>query len=158
MVDRIRYTSILGNTLIVEINLAVSINGYVLKQSISLDCVVDVGLGILVQVDNLSVASTFKIEYAVVIPTVLVITDQQTLRICRQSGLTGSGQTKEDSGVLTVHIGVCGAVHGSDALQRQVVVHHGEHTLLHLSAVPCVNDNLLTACDVECYTCLRVKA
>ena len=56
MVDRIRYTSILGNTLIVEINLAVSINGYVLKQSISLDCVVDVGLGILVQVDNLSVA------------------------------------------------------------------------------------------------------
>ena len=80
MVDRIRYTSILGNALIVEINLAVSINGYVLKQSISLDCVVDVGFGILVQVDNLSVASTFEVEYAVVIPTVLVITDQQTLR------------------------------------------------------------------------------
>ena len=157
MVDRIRYTSILGNALIVEINLAVSINGYVLKQSISLDCVVDVGLGILVQVDNLSVASTFEVEYAVVIPAVLVITDQQTLRIGRQGCLTGSGQTEEDCGVLTVHIGVCGAVHGSNALQRQVVVHHGEHTLLHLSAVPCVNNNLLTAGDIKCYTSLGVQ-
>ena len=82
MVDRIRYTSILGNGLIVEINLAVSINGYVLKQRISLDCVVDVGLGILVQVDNLSVASTFEVEYAIVIPTMLIITDKESLRIC----------------------------------------------------------------------------
>ena len=157
MVDRIRYTSILGNGLIVEINLAVSINGYVLKQRISLDCVVDVGLGILVQVDNLSVASTFEVEYAVVIPTVLVITDQQTLRIGRQSGLTGSGQTEEDSGVLTVHIGVCGAVHGSDTLQRQEVVHHGEHTLLHFSAVPCIHNNLLTAGNIESYTSLGIQ-
>ena len=107
MVDRIRYTSILGNALIVEINLAVSINSYVLKQSISLDCIVDIGLGILIQVDNLSVAATFEVEYAVVIPAMLVITDQQTLRIGRQGGLTGSGQTEEDSGILTVHIGVC---------------------------------------------------
>ena len=78
--------------------------------------VVDVGLGILVQVDNLSVASAFKVEYAIVIPAVLIITDQQTLRICRQSGLTCTGQTEEDCGVLTVHICICGAVHGSDAL------------------------------------------
>ena len=97
MVDRIRYTSILGNGLIVEINLAVSINGYVLKQRISLDCVVDVGLGILVQVDNLSVASTFEVEYAVVIPAVLVITDQETFRVCGKSCFTCSGKSEEDS-------------------------------------------------------------
>ena len=29
--------------------------------------------------------------------------------------------------------------------------------ILHLSAVPCVDDNLLTACDVEYYCCLRVQ-
>jgi len=40
-------------------------------------------------------------------------------------------------------------VHGGDALQRQVVVHHGEHTLLHLAAVPGVDDDLLTGGDVE---------
>ena len=68
-----------------------------------------------------------------------------------------SGQTEEDCSVLTVHIGVCGAVHGSNALQRQVVVHHGEHTLLHLSAVPCVNNNLLAAGDIKCYTSLGVQ-
>ena len=49
-------------------------------------------------------------------------------------------------------------MHRSDALQRQVVVHHGEHTLLHLSTVPCVNDYLLMACDVEYYSCLRIEA
>jgi hypothetical protein len=31
----------------------------------------------------------------------------------------------------------------------QVVVHHGEHALLHLAAVPGVDDDLLAAGDVE---------
>ena len=48
-------------------------------------------------------------------------------------------------------------MHRSDALQREVVVHHREHTLLHLTTVPCVDDNLLAACCVECYTSLRVE-
>ncbi len=39
--------------------------------------------------------------------------------------------------------------HGGDALQREVVVHHGEHTLLHLTTVPGVQDNLLAGSDVE---------
>ena len=33
-----------------------------------------------------------------------------------------------------------------------------EHTLLHLSAVPCVRDHLLAACDVEHNCCLRSQA
>ena len=40
-------------------------------------------------------------------------------------------------------------MHGGDALQGQVVVHHGEHALLHLAAVPGVEDDLLTGGDVE---------
>ena len=88
----------------------------------------------------------------------LVITDQKTLRICGKCCLTCSGKTEEDCCVLSVKVCVCRAVHGSDALQRQIVVHHGEHTFLHLSAVPCINDNLLTACNVEHYSCLRVKS
>ena len=156
MIDRIRYTGILGNALICEINLTSFIYGYVLKKSISLDCVVDIRLRILVKVDNLSVASTFEVEYAVVIPTMLVITNQETLRICGKCCLTCSGKTKEDCGVLTVLICICGAVHRSNTLKRKVIVHHGEHTLLHFSAVPCVDDYLLTAGNVECYTCFRV--
>ena len=34
------------------------------------------------QVDNLSIASTLEVEYAVVIPAVLIITDEETLWIC----------------------------------------------------------------------------
>ena len=61
-------------------------------------------------------------------------------------GMTGTTYNfKADRCVFTVHICVCGAVHGSDALQRQIVVHHGEHTFFHFSAVPCIDDNLLTA-------------
>ena len=40
-------------------------------------------------------------------------------------------------------------MHRGDALEREVVVHHGEHTLLHLTAVPGVQDDLLTGGDVE---------
>ena len=87
----------------------------------------------------------------------LVITDKLTLRVCREGGLTCTRETEEDSGVLTVHVAVCRAVHGSDALQRQIVVHHWEHTLLHLTAIPCVDDYLLAACGVEGYASLWVK-
>ena len=34
-------------------------------------------------------------------------------------------------------------VHGSDAFKWEIVVHHREHTFLHLSTVPCIDDNLL---------------
>ena len=49
-------------------------------------------------------------------------------------------------------------MHGSNALQRQEVVHHGEHTLLHLAAVPGVDDDLLLAGDVEQHSSLGVQA
>ena len=157
MVDRVGNTGVLGNALVSKIDLSVCVQSNVLKKSISLDCIVDIRLRFLVEVDNLCIAAALEVEYAVVIPAVLVITDQETLRVCGKSGLTCSGKSEEDCGVLTVHICVCRAVHSSDALQWQIVVHHGEHTLLHLSAVPGVDDNLLAACDVE-YNCgLRIQ-
>ena len=102
MVDRVRYTGVLGYALISEIDLAFCIRVTFSSRAFRLDCIVDIRLGLLVQVDNLCVAAAFEVEYAVVIPAVLVITDQQTLRVCGQGGLTGSGKTEEDSGVLTV--------------------------------------------------------
>jgi len=80
---------------------------------------------------------------------VLVVADQQALRIRGEGGLASAGQAEEDGGVLAVEIGVGGAVHGGDALERQIVVHHGEHALFHLAAVPGVEDDLLTAGNVE---------
>ena len=71
MVDRVGYTGVLGNALVSEIALSVLIQGNVLKQSVSLDRVVDIRFGFLVKVDNLGVASALKVEDAAVIPAVL---------------------------------------------------------------------------------------
>ena len=40
------------------------------------------------------------------------------------------------------------------SLQWQEVVHHREHTLLHLTTIPCVDDNLLLRSYVEYNGCL----
>ena len=84
VVNRIRYTCIFCYTLISEINFSFCIKSYVLKKSVTSDCVVDIWFRFFVKVDNLSVASTFKVEYSVVIPAVFVITDEETLRVCRK--------------------------------------------------------------------------
>ena len=49
-------------------------------------------------------------------------------------------------------------MHRCDTAERVKVVHHREHTLLHLTAVPRVDDHLLSARQVEDYSRLRVEA
>ena len=149
MIDRIGNTGVLGNTLVRKINLSVFIYGYVLQKGVSPDRVVDIRLGILVQVDNLCVASALVVKHAVVIPAVLVVSDQKTLRIGRKGCLSGTGQPEEHSGVLSVQVCVGRAVHGCNTLQRHKVVHHGEHTFFHFSAVPGVDDYLLFRRHIE---------
>ena len=141
-----------------EVDLAVFVQRDVLQQGVALDGVVDIGLGILVQVDDLGIAAALKVEDAVIVPAVLVVADQQALRIGGKGGLAGAGQTEEQGGVLAVHVGVGRAVHRSHALERQVVVHHREHALLHLAAVPGVQDDLLAVGEVEDDGRLRVEA
>ena len=67
---------------------------------------VDIRLGVLIQVDDLCVAAALEVEDAVVVPAVLVIADEQTLRVGGQGGLAGAGQTEEDGSVLALLIGV----------------------------------------------------
>ena len=102
MIDRIRNTSVLCYALIIEINLTIFVKCNILKKSISLDSIVDVRLWLFVKVDNLSVTSTFKVEYTLVIPAVLIITDKKSLRVCRKCCLTCSWKTEEDCCILTV--------------------------------------------------------
>ena len=75
MIDRVRNTSILCYALISEVNLSVLVKSNVLKKSITLNSIVYIRLRLSVKVDNLSVATTFKVKYTVVIPAVFVITD-----------------------------------------------------------------------------------
>ena len=158
MINRIRYTCIFCYALICKINLSVLIKSNIFKKRISLDRIVDIRLGLFIQVDYLGIASTFKIEDAVVIPAMLIVSNQKTFWICRKCCFSGSGKSEEDCCIFTVHISVCRTVHGSNPLQRKVIVHHGEHTLLHFSAVPCIDNNLLTTCDIEHNSCLGIQS
>ena len=81
VVDRVRYTCVLSYALVSEVDLAVLVNSYVLEESVATDCLVDIWLRYWVEVDNLCVAATLVVEYALVIPTVLVVTDEETLRV-----------------------------------------------------------------------------
>ncbi len=77
VIDRVRYTGVLGYALVSEIKLAVIVNRYVLKKSVSPDCAVNIRLCLCVKVNNLRVAAAFVVEDAIVVPAVLVIADQQ---------------------------------------------------------------------------------
>ena len=111
VLDGIGNTGVLGNALVVEVDNAVFFYGYVLEKRVSLDSVVDVGLALLVKTDNLSIAAALKVEYAVVVPAVLVVADKQTLGVGGKGGLACTRKSEEDSCVLAFHVGVCGAVH-----------------------------------------------
>ena len=116
MFNGVGYTGVLGYALVIEIDLALCIQSNIFKQSITADGIVDIWLRLLIQVDYLCVAAAFEVEYSVVIPAVLIITNQQSLWICGQSGLSSAGQAKEDSGIFTIHISICGTVHCGNAL------------------------------------------
>ena len=57
-VDGVAYAGILGNALVGEVDFAFGVDGNVLKQSVATDSVVDVGLALLVEVDNLCLLYT----------------------------------------------------------------------------------------------------
>ena len=149
MIDRIGNTGVFGYALVCEIDFSVFIQSDVFQKRVSLYRVVNVGFGILIEVDNLCIATAFEIEYAVIVPTVFVVADKKSLGIGGKSRFARSRKTEEYSGVLTVEIGVRRAMHRSDALQRKVIVHHREHTFLHFAAIPGVDDNLFSARNVE---------
>ncbi len=89
-VDGVGNTCILGNALVGEVDCAFFVNGNIFQKRVATDCVVDVGFAIFVEVDNLGIAATFEVEHAVVIPTVFVVTDEETFGVGRQGGLTCS--------------------------------------------------------------------
>ncbi len=142
VVDRVRHAGVFGHRLVGEVDRAVLAHRHVFEQRIAFDGVPDVGFALLVEVDDFGIAAAFEIEDAFVVPSVLVVADEQTFRIGRERRLTGTRQTEEDGGVLAFEVGVGRAVHRSHALERQQVVHVGEHALLHFAAIPRIDDDL----------------
>jgi hypothetical protein len=77
VVDWIGHTAVLSLLGIEEIHfLGHGIDGHVLEESIALDGSVDVWLSLLRKIDGLGVASSFKVEDPLVVPPMLVVTDE----------------------------------------------------------------------------------
>ncbi len=91
-------------------------------------------LGFLAELDALGVAAALEIEDAVRTPAVLVVADQDAVRVGGQRGLAGAGEAEEQR-ALAVLADVGRAVHRHDVLRRQIEVERGEHRLLHLAGI-----------------------
>ena len=149
VIDRIRNARILCDRLVREIDATCEIDRNVFKERIAADRLIDVRLCLGIEVDDLCIAAALVVEDALVIPAVLIIADEEALVIGRKRSLARAGKSEEQRRVLPLLVRVRRAVHGGDALERKVVVHHREHALLHLAAVPRVDNDLLTAREVE---------
>ena len=158
MLDRIGNPGVFRHGLVRKVDPALFVQRDILEERISADRPVDIRLGLLVEVYDLRIAAALKVKDALVVPAVLIISDQKTLRIRGEGRLARPGETEEDRSMLSVQVRVRGAVHGCDALQRQVVVHHAEDALLHFPAVPGIDDDLLPARDIEKDRGLGVQA
>ena len=113
MVDRVRNTSILRYALIAKVNLSVGVYGYILEQSITTNRIVNVGFALLAQVNYLGVATSFVVENAIIVPTVLVVANELTLGIGRERCLTRAREAEKDSRLFAILTCIGRAVHRS---------------------------------------------
>ena len=64
-----------------------------------------------------------------------VVADEVAVRVGRECGFAGAGETEQHGRALAALFGSSGAVHGKLALFRHEVVHDGEHAFFHLACV-----------------------
>ena len=113
MVDRVRNTSILRYAFIAKVDLSVGIYGYILEQGITTNRIVNVGFALLAQVNYLGIATTFVVENAIIVPAVLVVSNELALGIGRERCLTRTRETEKDSRLFAILTCIGRTVHRS---------------------------------------------
>ena len=96
--------------------------------------VVDFGFFLFFEVDELCVAAVFEVRDAVVIPAVLVITDEFSFGVCRKCRFASAAESQHEC-AFAVSTFVCAAVKRKNAAFRKVVVHNCEHKFFAASEV-----------------------
>ena len=93
--------------------------------------------------------ASLNVKDTTVSPAVLVVTNQSTLGVGRQSGLAGSRQTEENGNITGLTL-VGRRVESQDVvLDGHFVEQNGEDTLLHLTSVLSTQDNHLLLGKVD---------
>ena len=101
------------------------------------------------QVDRLGVAAPLDVEDARVGPAVLVVADEQALRVGRERRLARAGEPEEHRGAARRPVRRRRAVHRQHAPLRHQVVHDREDALLHLAGVLGPQDHDLAVLDAQ---------
>mmetsp|Transcript_8236 Transcript_8236/g.13091 ORF Transcript_8236/g.13091 Transcript_8236/m.13091 type:complete len:208 (+) Transcript_8236:540-1163(+) len=116
VIKRVGHTAILGLGGVSKVRpVGLWVNRVVLQQGIRADRTEDLRLILLLQVNSLGIAATLKVEDAIIVPSMLIVTKQVAARVSRQGGLASARQTKEKSSIASRAL-VGRAVHGHDAL------------------------------------------
>ncbi len=136
-VERVARARVLGQAAVVEVRLArLVVEDDVLEHGAeAIRRLPDLRLGLGGETDGLGVAAALEVEDALLRPAVLVVTQQDAVRIGRQRRLAGAREAEEHSRVGQVRADVGRAVHRHDVLRRQHVVEEREHALLGLARV-----------------------
>ena len=109
--DRVRATSVLRNGDVLVVGFARDgVVDDVLEDATEANGVVDLGLLLARETDTLGVTATLDVEDTVVGPDVLVVTDEQTLRVCAQRRLTRSREAEEERDIALLLADVRGRV------------------------------------------------
>lgn len=124
-----------------EVNVVVFIMDDVFENSSIVKGIVDVGLGFFGEVDGFGVAATFDVEDSGVGPDVFVISDEFTIRVCREGCFSGAGEAEEDGGAVSLGVSDGGAVHGKVPFHGHQIVHESEDAFFHFSGVFGAEDN-----------------
>jgi hypothetical protein len=145
VLDGVSTTGVLSKSDIVVVDLTgLRVEDNVLKDRSEADGVVNVGLLLGGETNALGVTSSLDVEDTGVGPAVLVVSDQGTVGVGREGGLSGSRQSEEESNISVLSL-VGRGVEGQDVvLDGHLVEENSEDTLLHLSGVlGSENDHLL---------------
>ena len=82
MIDRIRDTRVFGLGGVVVVDFArLGVEDHVFQQRVALDGAEYVGFVLCRKVDALGVAASFEVEYAFLVPAVLVVADKGAVRV-----------------------------------------------------------------------------
>jgi len=120
----------------------------VLEQSTEFYGIKNIWLLLSGQAVALSVTTTLNVEHIIICPDVLIVSNEGTLGIRGQSGLTSAGKTKQDSSVaITADVG--GAMHAKVVDLGHVVVHNTKDTLLHFAGVGGAENDLFLRGEVD---------
>mmetsp|Transcript_33433 Transcript_33433/g.70272 ORF Transcript_33433/g.70272 Transcript_33433/m.70272 type:complete len:404 (-) Transcript_33433:316-1527(-) len=162
MENRIRNTSILRLCRIKVIRhelVSLILQRHILQHGILMDRPVNIRLGLLRKIDGLGITPTLKVEDAILVPSVLVIPNERTMRIRRKRRLAGTTQSEEE-GRVTLLPNIGGAMHGKlrRILHGKPVIHQGKDAFLVLAAVPRAEDDGALLLHVEDHGHLRVEA